>query len=338
MPTSAQAAPSRLTLAARDIKLAHSVFALPFAILGAALAADFSASPAHLTLQLVLIVLCMVAARTWAMLVNRLADARIDAKNPRTTRRAMASGDLSTRDGRTIALASAFLFCAFAFLFWPLTGNPWPAILCVPVLGFIALYSYTKRFTALCHAFLGAALALSPVAAVIAIEPTYLAGPTIWLIAGFVLLWVAGFDIIYALQDLDFDRAEGLHSVPAALGWKRAIWVSRLCHLAAFTSLTPSPGSPSRGSGRSSSSRASRPWRGCSSPSTRSWPSVARRASTWPSSRSTASPASHSASPASSTCSFNIPHAGRQGLSALGKPCPAISIAPSKRDICFKYF
>lgn len=238
MPTSVQAAPSRLTLAARDIKLAHSVFALPFAILGAALAADFSASPAHLTLQLVLIVLCMVAARTWAMLVNRLADARIDAKNPRTTRRAMASGDLSTRDGRTIALASAFLFCAFAALFWPLTGNPWPAILCVPVLGFIALYSYTKRFTALCHAFLGAALALSPVAAVIAIEPTYLGEPTIWLIAGFVLLWVAGFDIIYALQDLDFDRAEGLHSVPAALGWKRAIWVSRLCHLVAFTSLT----------------------------------------------------------------------------------------------------
>ena len=85
MPTSVQAAPSRLTLAARDIKLAHSVFALPFAILGAALAADFSQSPVHLALQLVLIVLCMVAARTWAMLVNRLADARIDAKNPRTT-------------------------------------------------------------------------------------------------------------------------------------------------------------------------------------------------------------------------------------------------------------
>ena len=238
MTTRAQSAPSRLSLAARDIKLAHSVFALPFAILGAALAADFSASPAHLTLQLVLIVLCMVAARTWAMLVNRLADARIDAKNPRTTSRAMASGELSTRDGRSIALASAALFCLFAFLFWPLTGNPWPAILCVPVLGFIALYSFTKRFTALCHVFLGAALALSPVAAVIAIEPTYLGEPAIWLIAGFVLLWVAGFDIIYALQDLDFDRAEGLHSVPAALGWKRAIWVSRLCHLVAFTCLT----------------------------------------------------------------------------------------------------
>lgn len=238
MPEAAVRPPSRLTLAARDIKLAHSVFALPFAILGAALAADFSAPPSHLTLQLVLIVLCMVAARTWAMLVNRLADARIDAKNPRTKRRAMASGDLSTRDGRTIALASAALFCAFAFLFWPLTANPWPAILCVPVLGFIALYSFTKRFTALCHVFLGAALALSPVAAVIAIDPAYLAGPTIWLIAVFVLLWVAGFDIIYALQDLDFDRSEGLHSVPAALGWKRAIWVSRLCHLLAFTSLT----------------------------------------------------------------------------------------------------
>ncbi len=234
MPTSAKAAPSRLSLAARDIKLAHSVFALPFAILGGALAADLSAPASRLALQFVLIVLCMVAARTWAMLVNRLADARIDAKNPRTTRRAMASGDLSTRDGRTIALASGALFCLFAFLFWPLLGNPWPAILCVPVLGFIALYSYTKRFTALCHVFLGGALALSPVAAVIAIDPAYLREPTIWLIAGFVLLWVAGFDIIYALQDLEFDRSVGLHSIPAALGWNRAIWVSRTLHLLAF--------------------------------------------------------------------------------------------------------
>lgn len=237
MPASAEHAPSRLALAARDIKLAHSVFALPFAVLGGALAADLAAPPARLALQFVLVVLCMVAARTWAMMVNRLADARIDARNPRTQRRVLASGELAPRDGRTIALISALLFCLLAFLFWPLTGNPWPAMLCVPVLGFIALYSFTKRFTALCHVFLGAALALSPVAAAIAIDPAFLRGPTIWLIAGFVLLWVAGFDIVYALQDLDFDRSEGLHSVPAALGWRRAIWVSRACHLAAFASI-----------------------------------------------------------------------------------------------------
>lgn len=234
MPARAERVPSRLALAARDIKLAHSVFALPFAVLGGALAADLSASPGRLALQLVLIVLCMVSARTWAMMVNRLADAGIDARNPRTRRRVLASGQLSARDGRRIAVVSGVLFCVCAALFWPLTGNAWPAMLCVPVLGFIALYSFTKRFTALCHVFLGAALALSPVAAAIAIEPGFLRGATIWLIAGFVLLWVAGFDMIYALQDLEFDRSEGLHSVPAALGWRGAIWVSRACHLGAF--------------------------------------------------------------------------------------------------------
>ncbi len=112
-------------------------------------------------------------------------------------------------------------------------------------------YSFTKRFTALCHVFLRR-LAL-PVAAVIAIEPTYLGEPTIWLIAGFVLLWVAGFDIIYALRDLDFDRAEGLHSVPAALGWKRDLGEPRLPPRR--VRLAHARGLPSRGSGRSSSSR-----------------------------------------------------------------------------------
>lgn len=230
--------PSRLSLAARDIKLAHSVFAMPFAILGAALAADFSAPASTLALQFILIVLCMVAARTWAMLINRLADHKLDADNPRTAKRAIASGRLAYRDAWLIALGSALVFCLLAFLFWPLLANPWPAILCIPVLGFIALYSYTKRFTALCHVFLGAALALSPVAAVIAINPDYLTTtPTIWLIAAFVLLWVAGFDIIYALQDLEYDQAVGLHSVPAKLGWSRAIWVSRTMHLVAFAAL-----------------------------------------------------------------------------------------------------
>ena len=136
-------------------------------------------------------------------------------------------------------MAAAAAFCLLAAAFWPIFGNPWPAILCLPVLGFIALYSYTKRFTALCHLFLGAALALSPVAAVIAIGPAGLAvSPAVWCIAGFVMLWVAGFDIIYALADLEFDRATGLHSIPARLGWRRSVWVSRGLHALAFVAIT----------------------------------------------------------------------------------------------------
>jgi 4-hydroxybenzoate polyprenyltransferase len=238
MPPPATATKSCLSIAAGDIKLAHSVFALPFAILGAALAADFATPLGTLALQLALIVACMVAARTWAMLINRLADHKLDADNPRTAKRAIASGRLSYRDGWLIALGSALAFCILAAAFWPLLKNPWPAYLCIPVLGFIALYSYTKRFTALCHFFLGAALALSPVAAVIAIDPGYLSQtPAIWCIAGFVLLWVAGFDIIYALQDLEYDQAVGLHSVPSKLGWRGAIWLSRAMHALAFAAL-----------------------------------------------------------------------------------------------------
>src|SRR5690606_37906682 len=104
-------------------------------------------------------------------------------------------------------------------LFWAFFDNPWPLVLSVPTLAWIAFYSFTKRFTALCHVFLGGALAASPLAAAIAVEPGALATtPALWLLAAMVLLWVAGFDIAYALQDIDFDRATGLRSVPARLG------------------------------------------------------------------------------------------------------------------------
>lgn len=230
--------PGTLRTALGDIKLAHTVFAMPFAILGAALAFEPEPGAARVAVVLALVVVCMVFARTWAMLVNRLADARFDAANPRTAGRAVAAGRLGVRQGWFVALGSALLFCVTAALFWPLTGNLWPAILCVPVLGFIALYSYTKRFTALCHVFLGAALAISPLAAGIAVRPESLADvPALWFIAGFVLLWVAGFDVIYALQDLDFDRERRLHSIPAKLGWRGAAWVSRLLHAVAYGSL-----------------------------------------------------------------------------------------------------
>lgn len=227
-----------LSVALGDIKLAHTVFAMPFAILGAALAFEPDPRASRVAVVLVLVLLCMVFARTWAMLVNRLADARFDAENPRTAGRAVASGRLGAQQGWVIALGAGGLFCGSATLFWPLTGNPWPAYLCVPVLGFVALYSYTKRFTALCHVFLGAALAVSPLAAGIAVRPESLAEvPALWWIAGFVVLWVAGFDVIYALQDLDFDRDRGLRSIPAAAGWRGAAWTSRVLHACAFASL-----------------------------------------------------------------------------------------------------
>lgn len=231
----------RLTLALADIKLAHSVFALPFAILAAFLVAprgsDGLAWP-RLSLQLALVVACMVAARTWAMLVNRVADRRIDAANPRTARRAFASGQLSPRDGALLLSLSALAFIALCFLFGQLLGNFWPLALSLPVLAWIAFYSFTKRFTWLCHLFLGGALAASPLAAAIAIDPAALGStPALAWLAGMVLCWVAGFDVIYALQDLDFDRQAGLSSIPARFGWRGAAWLARGLHALALACL-----------------------------------------------------------------------------------------------------
>lgn len=235
--------PQKLRLAAADIKLAHSVFALPFAILGAFLARPVDAPWSRFAGQLAIVIACMVFARTWAMLINRLADIRIDAANPRTARRILASGKLSTRDGWLIALACAAAFIGCCSLFWIVFQNPWPTYLSIPVLIWIAFYSFTKRFTALCHVFLGGALAASPIAAAIAINPAALTSIyAIYLIAAFVLFWVAGFDVIYALQDVDYDRSVKLHSIPAALGVKGAIWTSRAFHLIAFIALGLSTG------------------------------------------------------------------------------------------------
>ena len=230
--------PRAISLLAKDIKLAHSVFALPFAVLGVFLAMptpDTANNTRVLVGKLALVVLCMVLARTWAMVVNRLADRAIDASNPRTARRAFASGALAPRQG-FLALA----FCAAGFvgatsLFWFWYHNPWPLALSVPVLAWIGLYSFTKRFTALCHLVLGTALAASPLAAAIAIDPASLARtPALWFLAGFVLCWVAGFDIIYALQDMLIDRAAGLRSIPAALGVPRSVLVSKVLHATAL--------------------------------------------------------------------------------------------------------
>ena len=233
----------RRALALSDIKLAHSVFALPFAILGGALAAprspeDGSLETGKLLVTMALIVACMVVARTWAMLVNRVADARLDARNPRTQRRVFARGDLSRRDGVILLLLCLAIFVALTALFGVLRSNWWPLILSVPVLVWIGFYSFTKRFTFLCHLFLGGALASSPVAAAIAMDPSALSTePGLWWIALMVLCWVVGFDIVYALQDMEHDQDAGLHSVPSRFGWRGAVWIARALHAVAAAAL-----------------------------------------------------------------------------------------------------
>jgi 4-hydroxybenzoate polyprenyltransferase len=168
----------------------------------------------------------MVFARSAAMAFNRLADRRIDAANPRTATRHIPAGLLSASSVLLFFLASAGLFVASTLFFWP---NPWPLYLSLPVLAFVCAYSLTKRFTALAHFWLGASLLLAPVAAWIAIRGLdALVTPIVLGLA--VLFWVAGFDILYACQDAEFDRAARLRSVPAAVGVPRALRIAAGCH------------------------------------------------------------------------------------------------------------
>lgn len=215
----------RFALFARDIKLSHTIFAMPWALLATFMAAR-GVPPMG---ALGLIILCMITARTVAMASNRLLDAELDARNPRTASRAIPSGRLSRGFYRAILLACSLGFVAATSLFWFIYRNPWPLALSVPVLLFLAAYPLMKRFTRFCHYYLGAALALAPVCAWIAIEPKLAASP--FLIAAAVLLWTAGFDIIYACQDYRSDVETGVISIPARIGIGPALWVARLTHL-----------------------------------------------------------------------------------------------------------
>jgi 4-hydroxybenzoate polyprenyltransferase len=215
---------ARTTLLAKDIKLSHTVFALPFALLSAFLAAGGSPRVG----QLVLVLICMVTARTVAMCANRLLDAKLDKLNPRTARRAIPNGALSRGFYTVALLCCGAMFVTATLGFWFIYANIWPAALSVPVLLFLCAYPLLKRFTRLCHYYLGAALALAPICAWIAIAGA-LAPPPLWMAAA-VLCWTAGFDIIYACQDYDSDRETGVFSVPAKLGIARALWVARLTH------------------------------------------------------------------------------------------------------------
>jgi len=208
------------------IKFSHTFFALPFALLSATLA--WQEKPGHWW-DLVGLLLCMVFARSAAMAFNRLADRHIDARNPRTAGRHLPSGQLSPLAVWLFTVVCAAGFVGSTSIFW-MSENPWPFYLSVPLLLFIGAYSYAKRFTVLAHFWLGASLMLAPVAAWIALcGMDHLAAPVILGLA--VFWWVAGFDIIYACQDTDFDRQSGLFSIPARLGVWAALRVALICHL-----------------------------------------------------------------------------------------------------------
>jgi len=226
----------------RTIKFSHTLFALPFAVMAAFLAGA-AGQPGFCGWQkLILIIWCMVAARSVAMTFNRIVDADIDRRNPRTATRPLAIGQVGRKTAILFMGIFSALFTAAAALFWkPLGpwfgfGNYWPAVLALPVLLFICLYSLTKRFTWASHFWLGAALMLAPVGTCVAVSPPLgpVITPAVLILGGAVLLWTAGFDIIYACQDVQVDRRQGLHSLPAKLGIAAALWISRACHAAAL--------------------------------------------------------------------------------------------------------
>lgn len=215
----------RLRLLLEMIRFSHTVFALPFALLAAVMAWR-DGQVAWRWRDLAGVVCAMVFARSTAMAFNRLVDRRLDGHNPRTRSRHLPAGLLSVTGVAAFACISAAGFVASTLLFLP---NRWPLWLSVPVLVFLCGYSFTKRFTALAHFWLGAALGFSPVAAWLAIRGDVQWPPVLLGIA--VMFWVAGFDMIYACQDVEHDFAAGLHSVPARLGVVGALRLAALCHL-----------------------------------------------------------------------------------------------------------
>ena len=216
---------TRLTL--EMIKIEHTLFALPFAFLGAVLAANGLPT----IWQVLWIVIAMVGARSAAMAFNRIADRDFDARNPRTASRALPAGLLSVGFVWVFTILAAALFVLAAAMLNRLT-----LILSPVALACVLLYSFTKRWTQFSHLVLGACLSIAPTGAWIAVRGEIGSAAPL-LLSLVVLLWTAGFDILYACQDYDFDRREGLRSIPARVGIGRALWISRALHAAAFLAL-----------------------------------------------------------------------------------------------------
>ncbi|REJ83722.1 MAG: 4-hydroxybenzoate octaprenyltransferase [Bacteroidetes bacterium] len=208
------------------VKFSHTVFAMPFALIGYVYGISRSGIGFHLPL-LIKVILCMVFARTAAMSFNRWADRKIDAQNDRTRVREIPSGVVSGKEALLLTAFSSLAFIVTAWFINPLCFYLSPAALLI-ILG----YSYTKRFTWLCHLILGLGLSLAPIGAYLAVTGVFDLVPLLFSFA--VLAWVGGFDIIYALQDEDFDRSRKLHSIPVLIGKKRALILSSVLHALSF--------------------------------------------------------------------------------------------------------
>jgi 4-hydroxybenzoate polyprenyltransferase len=215
---------NRLRTVLEMIKFEHSVFALPFALTGALLAARATTHGWPTLRQVLWIILAMVAARTAAMTINRIVDLRYDKENPRTKMRALATGALSISFAWTFTLVAIAVFFLAA---WQL--NPLVLKLAPVALAILFFYSYTKRFTNWSHLFLGFALGISPAAAWIAITGGL--DLRMLILCAAVTLWVGGFDVLYACQDVEFDKEAGLYSVPNRFGIANALWIARVMHV-----------------------------------------------------------------------------------------------------------
>jgi len=207
------------------IKFEHTIFALPFAYLGAFLAARGFPS----LRQCWWILIAMVGARTCAMGFNRIVDIPFDAKNPRTKNRALPSGKVKPKEAWAMVIIAAIVYFWAAYELNSLAFKLSPIVLAT-----VMFYSYTKRFTPLCHLFLGLAIGIAPTAGWIAVKGSVSYLPIILSIG--VMFWVGGFDILYACLDEEFDKKIGLHSIPAKFGRKKAFWISGLFHAIAFAS------------------------------------------------------------------------------------------------------
>jgi 4-hydroxybenzoate polyprenyltransferase len=222
---------------AEMVKLAHSVFALPFALMAAFLAGrNIAPGGVPQAGQMGLIVVCMVAGRSVAMTFNRIVDAAIDARNPRTASRPLPAGRLTFVAAYALLILSIITFGAGCLGFHLFYANSWPIVLAGPVLVYLAAYSFTKRFTRWSHLYLGSAIALAPGAAWIAIHPASFGLQSLLLMVA-VTCWIGGFDIIYACQDIEVDRREKLHSLPSRMGPRHALAIARILHAIVIVAL-----------------------------------------------------------------------------------------------------
>lgn len=247
---------SRLKEYGELVRFSHTIFALPFALLST-FWATFSAAPdkaisPNYPIRWIAMLLCMVTARSFAMAINRVVDAKWDAENPRTAGRPIPAGRISRDAAVRFAIGCAVGFITCTALFLP---NRWPLFLSIPVLVWLAGYSYAKRFTSAAHFWLGSALMLAPICAWIGLRGEWLASHPSDLLAPSILgaavfFWVSGFDLIYACQDAGFDRTAGLHSIPARWGIPAALQTAKWLHFGMWLLLALLPwASPAIGLG-----------------------------------------------------------------------------------------